>query len=719
MSKQLYEEALADVKKLKEVAEDNAKKALIEAVTPRIKDLIENQILREMNLDEEEEGVDKDYDGDLLLDDGPVDDLAFHSPSSPPSFGSPMSPALMGSTTNVGMGPAASVGFGSSTSFDPSGEAEVVLDLGALSAEEPEESVSMLGTSVEEARRSTKRQIVQIENKVNSLSKLRSNLRKMSGFSKLVAEAKEEVETIYGGIQESKLDSRNKKLFETKLEAIYDNINKLMEQDMKRIREAKLGVEIEIPELGDEELNLDDATVTLAPEEGEEDLGGEEEGEDLDLGGEEEGDEGDEGEEGEEELDLDLGGEEEGDEGEEGEEEGEDDDMEEGMLPMESRRLSNNTIVEIDENMLRRELGRMKTLREAREANTVVEIDENMLRREIKRMRALREAADDVQSWGHGPGDVSDDFEDEDLGDPFLDGEVTTEGLEEYDMNELSQMYEEEEGDDPEKDLKEMDLSEEDYKQAVDSKQAMGPGAASASGGEDTGQERERNIKESVLRRRLAAEHRLQLEAKKRAKKAHNKMKETQQKGKQAAAKAGHAAKKGDAKGAQASKKEAAGCAKQSKQLKEAYIYYATKFNESVRRTRRLQTVLAEVRRRGAAENGASSRLAESSKLRSKLAETNLFNAKLLYSNKLLQNESLTKRQKAEIIQRLDEAKSEREVKLVYESLVKTLSGASRQLSEVAERRVLGSSSQATRPASTLMNEGVELNRWAKLAGIK
>ena len=40
MSKQLYEEALADVKKLKEVAEDNAKRALLEAVTPRIIDFI-------------------------------------------------------------------------------------------------------------------------------------------------------------------------------------------------------------------------------------------------------------------------------------------------------------------------------------------------------------------------------------------------------------------------------------------------------------------------------------------------------------------------------------------------------------------------------------------------------------------------------------------------------------------------------------------------------
>lgn len=47
MSKTLYEEALADVKQLKDVAEINAKKAIIESVTPRIKDMIEKQLLGE------------------------------------------------------------------------------------------------------------------------------------------------------------------------------------------------------------------------------------------------------------------------------------------------------------------------------------------------------------------------------------------------------------------------------------------------------------------------------------------------------------------------------------------------------------------------------------------------------------------------------------------------------------------------------------------------
>ena len=152
--------------------------------------------------------------------------------------------------------------------------------------------------------------------------------------------------------------------------------------------------------------------------------------------------------------------------------------------------------------------------------------------------------------------------------------------------------------------------------------------------------------------------------------------------------------------------------------MQEAYAYYANIFNESVRRTAKLQSVLIESRKE-VNLNGTSTKSAvETNNLRKKLAETNLFNMKLLYSNKLLQNESLTKRQKAEVIERLDEASSEREVKLVYESLVKALAGTSRPIAENASR-VIGSSSQATRPASTVIAEGYEADRWAKLAGIK
>ena len=47
MSNNLYDQAIAEAKQLREMAEQNAKNKIIEAVTPRIKALIEAQILGE------------------------------------------------------------------------------------------------------------------------------------------------------------------------------------------------------------------------------------------------------------------------------------------------------------------------------------------------------------------------------------------------------------------------------------------------------------------------------------------------------------------------------------------------------------------------------------------------------------------------------------------------------------------------------------------------
>jgi len=61
MSK-IFEEAIADAKMLKRVAEENAKKAILESVTPKIKEFIEEQLLeggKEEN-SEEDESDDKD-----------------------------------------------------------------------------------------------------------------------------------------------------------------------------------------------------------------------------------------------------------------------------------------------------------------------------------------------------------------------------------------------------------------------------------------------------------------------------------------------------------------------------------------------------------------------------------------------------------------------------------------------------------------------------------
>ena len=160
---------------------------------------------------------------------------------------------------------------------------------------------------------------------------------------------------------------------------------------------------------------------------------------------------------------------------------------------------------------------------------------------------------------------------------------------------------------------------------------------------------------------------------------------------------------------------EAKTAAPRAAQLKAAYAETAERYNRSVVRFNNLSQSLKEgvnVRSNSDVKPGASA----GNSLSKKLAETNLLNAKLLFTNKLLQTESLTARQKAQVIEQLDAAETIREAKLVYESLSKALVKPRRT---VTEGRVFGSSSQATRAASTqTLSEGVEAERWAKLAGI-
>ncbi len=107
-------------------------------------------------------------------------------------------------------------------------------------------------------------------------------------------------------------------------------------------------------------------------------------------------------------------------------------------------------------------------------------------------------------------------------------------------------------------------------------------------------------------------------------------------------------------------------------------------------------------------------------KLKGQLVEMNLFNAKLLYANKLLQNQNLTVKQQRAIVEALDNAKTLREAKLLYKSLSDSLArrGQGGKLSE-SVRRTLGSSSRSTRSAQPAKTKsGVETDRWAVLAGI-
>ena len=105
--------------------------------------------------------------------------------------------------------------------------------------------------------------------------------------------------------------------------------------------------------------------------------------------------------------------------------------------------------------------------------------------------------------------------------------------------------------------------------------------------------------------------------------------------------------------------------------------------------------------------------------LKGQLVEMNLFNAKLLYANKLLQNKGLSVKQQRAIVEALDNAKTLREAKLLYKSLSGSLTRRGRGGKNLSEgnSRTLGSSSRSTQSGQPAKS-GVETDRWAVLAGI-
>jgi hypothetical protein len=103
--------------------------------------------------------------------------------------------------------------------------------------------------------------------------------------------------------------------------------------------------------------------------------------------------------------------------------------------------------------------------------------------------------------------------------------------------------------------------------------------------------------------------------------------------------------------------------------------------------------------------------------LREQLEDLNLFNAKLLYVNKLLQNKNLNEAEKKSVIKALDEAKSLNEAKSLFKSLTETFArGNAKTLTESRNR---GSSSRTTTSSAPKQGNAPELDRWQRLAGLK
>ena len=106
------------------------------------------------------------------------------------------------------------------------------------------------------------------------------------------------------------------------------------------------------------------------------------------------------------------------------------------------------------------------------------------------------------------------------------------------------------------------------------------------------------------------------------------------------------------------------------------------------------------------------------STIKSELQEVNLFNAKLLYTNKIFKTKTLTESQKVKVLAAFDKASSVKEAKLVFETLSE---GMKETKKTVNESMLRGSASRAAGIAEKkpILEVNDQYARWQTLAGIK
>lgn len=587
MSKTLYEEALADVKQLKEVAESNAKRAIIETVTPKIRDLIEKQLLGEMS--EEVDEID-----------GVTGALDVTHPN-------------VGGSSDVPRSDVPPPGEKTEESqYEVTSESiETLLPFSAQAKPIMEDRAEL--------------KVYELAERTDELVSTSADKKVTEVFTNKINETIQEIEDMYSYLQES-IDSSRKSKLENKLENCFEILNAVKESTM---RMKDLVSESNLTE--DQELTL---KLTGLPD-------------DVEL----------------DKLNIDLVSDEEGEEAvgampptEPG---GEEMLGSEPPLPSENYgldELDEDEVVEISESMLKQEIARMKKFAESGVA-PVTAHGEKM--------------SDDVLSnFGGG----------EECGEPWLDGEVSTNDKD----NMVKQGV-----------VKEADELDEDDDMDDDDDDDMDEVAGDLKGKMD-----DDHLPEA--KKALAAAGKALAEARNRSEAAAKKFNE---------AKATFVKHKGG--------KHEQKARNLAEKAHKSYVAAKAAVTEATDKVADAKKVLKE-----ALENSATRQLAESKaaveSLRKQLVETNLLNAKLIHANKLLQSEGLTAKQKAVIIDKLDEAQNLREVKLVYESLVKALNGDRKPMKEGADRQVVaGSSSRPTKPSGAgTLNEGYETARWAKLAGL-
>lgn len=120
--------------------------------------------------------------------------------------------------------------------------------------------------------------------------------------------------------------------------------------------------------------------------------------------------------------------------------------------------------------------------------------------------------------------------------------------------------------------------------------------------------------------------------------------------------------------------------------------------------SRRVRKALLEARTREVkARRLAEAKRAEAATLKQEMAETNLFLSKLVYLNKFLVREDLSRKVKQQIVDHLDRASTIAEAKEIYGKIVKKLDEAA----AAQTAPVVGSASKPTTAGSARLNESV------------
>ena len=104
--------------------------------------------------------------------------------------------------------------------------------------------------------------------------------------------------------------------------------------------------------------------------------------------------------------------------------------------------------------------------------------------------------------------------------------------------------------------------------------------------------------------------------------------------------------------------------------------------------------------------------------LRDRLVESNLSNARLLYTNKVLGSNSLNGRQKTKIVEAISKAESVEEAKTIFETLQSAVGPAKHTRPQSLSEAVNRNSSTILPRARKNSPKNPEMNRWKALAGI-